>query len=376
MAQSRSTEAPWMHLSSGFCAVLECPRNANVRSHTLQYACVRGWVGSAAPVEFRVELHVAGRGPIDVPATRPRGDVVAALAPAYGITQAVAFSSYVRLPEPLLEPLAVRVEVTDGRERAASQPFQLSPEIDLNLLDTYVGSPGIFAELALRHLAGRGLEFGALHAPLRVDPSRAQMAYADTRTRDAARRLFFDMGTSLDSLVDVQYLVDLNDSDLEEIAAQNFDLFVLNGVLEHLANPLRALDHLDRVMKPGARLFLAVPDRDFTFDTRRALTPFEHLWKDFVERVETVDDQHVLDALSATLALPADDAGLVELIDVHRPSVHAHVWNQASFDEFFERAQRALSWQLTSIERVSSLEAEGNIVYVLEKGPSRRDRRL
>src|SRR5262249_413812 len=117
-----------------------------------------------------------------------------------------------------------------------------------------------------------------------------------------------------------------------------------------------------------ARLFLAVPDRDFTFDTRRTLTPFEHLWKEFVERVQTVDDQHVLDALSATLALPADACSLVELIEFHRRrSVHAHVWNQASFDEFFARAQQALSWRLNPIERVSSLEGEGNIVYVLEK---------
>jgi SAM-dependent methyltransferase len=357
-----------MHLSAGFCAVLECPLKKNVRSHTVQYARICGWVGSAEAVEFRATLRVVGREPIEVKATRPRADVVAALGASYGITQAVAFSFYVRLPEPMLEPLAVSVEVTDGRERAASHAFRLSPEIDLTVLDTYVGSPRIFDELAFRHLAGKGLEFGALHAPLRVDPSCTQMAYADTRTRDAARDLFFDMGALLDSLVDVQYLVDLNDSDLEEIAAENFDFFVLNGVLEHLAGPIQAIARLERVMKPGARLFLAVPDRDFTFDTRRALTPFEHLWKEFVERVQTVDDEHVLDALSATLALPADACRLVELIEFHRRrSVHAHVWNQASFDEFFARAQQALSWQLNPIERVSSLEAEGNIVYVLEK---------
>ena len=357
-----------MQLEPGFCAVLECPRNRDVRSHTLQYARVCGWVASARAVDFRVTLRVAGRQPIDAAATRSRPDVVAALAPSYGLTQAVAFSFYVRLPEPLLEPLAVSVEVTDGRERAESPPFHVSPEIDLTLLDTYVGSPGIFDELAFRHLAGNGLEFGALHAPLRVDPSRARMAYADTRTREAARQLFFDMGALLDSLVDVQYLVDLNHSELEEIAAENFDFFVLNGVLEHLANPICVLGRLERVMKPGSRLFLAVPDRDFTFDTRRALTPFEHLWEEFVARVDAVDDRHVVDALSATLALPADAARLAELIDFHRRrSVHAHVWNQASFDEFFERAQWALSWQLNSVERVSSLEADGNIVYVLEK---------
>jgi SAM-dependent methyltransferase len=357
-----------MQLEPGFCAVLECPRNRDVRSHTLQYARVCGWVASARAVDFHVTLRVAGRQPIDAAATRPRPDVVAALAPSYGITQAVAFSFYVRLPEPLLEPLAVSVEVTDGRERAESPLFQLSPEIDLTLLDTYVGSPGIFDELAFRHLTGRGLEFGALHAPLRVDPACTRMSYADTRTRDAARQLFFDMGALLDSLVDVQYLVDLNDSELHEIATENFDFFVLNGVLEHLANPIRALARLERAMKPGARLFLAVPDRDFTFDTRRALTPFEHLWSEFVERVETVDDQHVLDALSGTLALPTDAASLVQLIEFHRSrSVHAHVWNQASFDEFFERAKLALSLQLTPVERVSSLEADGNIVYVLVK---------
>ena len=52
-------------------------------------------------------------------------------------------------------------------------------------------------------------------------------------------------------------------------------------VLEHVANPLRLLDEVHRVLRPDGLLLLLLPDRHTTFDRTRAPTSLEHLMDDY-----------------------------------------------------------------------------------------------
>jgi SAM-dependent methyltransferase len=354
-----------------FAAVVELPASQLVRSHTLQVARFAGWIASDADSPPFVRVTVGDAEPYDEPACIPRPDVIGVLGADTGLSRAFGFDFYVDLPPGFAKPLAVLLELSDGVTFVRPHPYVLEPEIDLTSLDTFVGDPPILRELARRHLRGLGLEFGALHAPVEVDPEFAQVRYADRLTKSASLELYPDMRERFETaIVDVDFIVDLDHSDLSEFAAENFDFFVANGVIEHLANPLRFLESLHRVMKPGACLLLSVPDRDFAFDTRRPLTPKAHLLADYDRAVSTVCDAHLHEALASTISLAhlENPEGRSTLLAFHRDrGIHVHVWNQASFDEFLETAVLRLGLRWRTIERATSRQALGSAVYILQK---------
>lgn len=78
-------------------------------------------------------------------------------------------------------------------------------------------------------------------------------------------------------------------TDLSFIPDASYDFLLSSHMLEHSANPLRALYEWQRVLKVGGTLFLVLPHKDGTFDRRRPVTPLEHLIQDF-ERGTGEDD--------------------------------------------------------------------------------------
>jgi SAM-dependent methyltransferase len=67
---------------------------------------------------------------------------------------------------------------------------------------------------------------------------------------------------------------------LDFAADASYDFMLSSQMLEHSANPLKALKEWHRVLKRHGTLFITVPDRRFTFDHRRQVTPFAHLVED------------------------------------------------------------------------------------------------
>jgi SAM-dependent methyltransferase len=64
------------------------------------------------------------------------------------------------------------------------------------------------------------------------------------------------------------------------VPSGSYDFLLTCDVLEHMANPLGALAEWRRVLKPGGRLIMIVPDPRQTFDHRRPVTSLEHLIAD------------------------------------------------------------------------------------------------
>jgi SAM-dependent methyltransferase len=283
------------------------------------------------------------------------------------------FDVYVDLPR-VFATHRLRVEVDDGTSSARSDRRLGRRTVPLRN-DTYVGHAATarraFIDRNRSLLRGRGVEFGALHMPLDLHRDDCEVVYADRLTKREALERFPELAAHADQVVEVSVVVDLDRDDLGALRSEDFDFFVANDVIEHLANPLRFLEGVHSAMKPGAVLLLAVPDRDYTFDARRSLTPWSHLWEEYERDVTSVSDEHVVEFLKRTKhpRLPPRAQSRKALIELHRErSVHVHVWDERSFDAFLERAGQALHLDWEVVERLGSREGGGGMVYVLRRG--------
>ncbi len=183
-------------------------------------------------------------------------------------------------------------------------------------------------------LRGHGLEIGALHHPT-VLPEQCTVDYCDAITKQQAIRLFPEVPA--ECIVDPTYLCDLDKGELQQFANEQFDFVILSHVIEHVANPVSTVGDLFRIVKPGGHVVLACPDKRYTFDKNRELTPLLHLVREFQDEVDHVTDDHYLDFLAGVhpdlLKLP-DDELAVHLANVRSRREHAHVWDSNSFRAF------------------------------------------
>jgi SAM-dependent methyltransferase len=87
-------------------------------------------------------------------------------------------------------------------------------------------------------------------------------------------------------------------SDLSQIRDGSYDFVLASHVLEHVANPLRAIEEWRRVLVPGGTMLVIVPDRRATFDRRRTPTSFEHIEADFRNNTTEQDLTHLDEILA------------------------------------------------------------------------------
>jgi SAM-dependent methyltransferase len=73
----------------------------------------------------------------------------------------------------------------------------------------------------------------------------------------------------------------LSDATALPIPDNSLDYLCSSHVLEHIPNPLAALFEWHRVLKPGGKLYLVVPDKRYTFDCAREITSARHILDDF-----------------------------------------------------------------------------------------------
>src|SRR5262249_27226693 len=133
-------------------------------------------------------------------------------------------------------------------------------------------------------------------------------------------------------------------TDLEAMAGiddASQDFVIANHVLEHVEDPLRAIRSLARVLRPGGIAYLALPDKRFTFDRERRITPLEHVVRDHIEgpdgsRLEHYEEWvRCVDGLSG-----AEYDAKVALMMRQRSNVHFHVWDYSAMLELFSYVAR------------------------------------
>lgn len=137
-------------------------------------------------------------------------------------------------------------------------------------------------------------------------------------------------------------------SDPSAIADGSYDFVAASHVLEHVANPLRALHEWKRIVKPGGALLVIVPHKPHTFDHRRPYTTFEHIKADFETTVSEEDLTH-LEEIIALHDLDLDrQAGSPQqfrqrcLRNASHRAMHHHVFSPEVLAEMFTFLQMGI----------------------------------
>jgi SAM-dependent methyltransferase len=196
--------------------------------------------------------------------------------------------------------------------------------------------------IAAIYLKGDGIEIGALHQPLSVPPG-VRVKYVDRMPAQELQRHYHEI--SMTPFVDVDIIDD--GEQLMKIEDASQDFVIANHFLEHCQNPIRTVQNFLRVLRPDGVLYVAVPDKRFTFDADRPPTTIEHLMRDFAQGPEWSKRQHFeewsrLVNKTGEESVPQEVERLLG-IDY---SIHFHVWRAADLLEMIAAMQRILQFEI------------------------------
>ncbi len=137
---------------------------------------------------------------------------------------------------------------------------------------------------------------------------------------------------------DVDYVTDA--ANLFFAKDGTLDFVCSSHVLEHLANPLRAISEWKRVIKEGGIIYAGIPDKRYMFDHKRDRTPLNHLINDFENDVDQTDETHILECIEKW-DKKGDSGNIKEKTQEYikgnlKSHIHHHVWIIDDVKEIFE----------------------------------------
>jgi len=215
-------------------------------------------------------------------------------------------------------------------------------------------------DIAFKYLSGKGIEVGALHAPLEV-PNSVKVYYVDRMSVAELRKQYPELkGTNL-----IEADIVDNGETLSSIPDNFWDFVIANHMIEHCQNPIGALENFLRVVKPGGIVYMGVPDKRYIFDVDRPMTSLDHLIRDYKEGPEWSKVSHYNEYVRLVEKCPEEQvlARQQALINIDY-SIHFHVWTSETFSEWLFYCQKQLGFGFT-IELFTKNSIE--IVMILRK---------
>jgi SAM-dependent methyltransferase len=215
-------------------------------------------------------------------------------------------------------------------------------------------------EISTRYLTGEGIEIGALHSPLEV-PAKAKVRYVDRMSVNELREQYPELADC--QLVEVDIIDD--GETLFSIADCSLDFVIANHMIEHCQNPIGTIEQHLRVLKSGGILYMAVPDKRYTFDVSRPVTSLEHIIRDYTEGPQWSKLSHFEEWSRLVEKVPEENlsASVQQLISIDY-SIHFHVWTEVEFLEMLVYCQKDLQFPF-KIELLKENGAE--FILILKK---------
>lgn len=224
------------------------------------------------------------------------------------------------------------------------------------------------AVLSARYIRGNGIEIGALGRPLPMP--------AGARVRQVDRLSKADMAAHYPAMAKKRHvrppdIVDDGET-LATIPDASQDFVIANHVIEHFENPIRFLHNACRVLKDGGILFLAIPDKEKTFDRNRPVTPFDHLVADFENGAQASRAPHYREYVrlaedpvgTASWTTEAEYEARARTLMQQDYSIHFHVWDRYAMMEMVLRARERFGLPLVP---EAMLATGDEVIFVLRQ---------
>jgi SAM-dependent methyltransferase len=239
-----------------------------------------------------------------------------------------------------LEQASAGARLTVGAGARARLRYLFTTGLRRRLRDLVLAAGGddafvVREDIARRYLAGSGIEIGAFTWPLRV-PRGVSVRYVDQLDREGLLRAYgariAEMGLDPASVPETDVVDDAGR--LASFADRSVDFVIASHVLEHIEDPIEALENLLRVIRPGGTLMIVLPDPRHTFDAPRPRTSAEHLFRDHNQGPQASRREHYEEWARFNERLP-DELVPARVAEFEREDArhHFHVWELPDFVE-------------------------------------------
>lgn len=198
-----------------------------------------------------------------------------------------------------------------------------------------------------RHFAVKGLdladksvlEIGALTRPIVARDAARVVSYMDHASTEALHEKYrHEPSIDIDAIVAVDFVA--HDGRIaSNVEGRRFDVVVAAHVVEHVPDLIGWLEEAESILEPGGVIALIVPDKRYTFDVCRRLSPRREVEAAYREKRTRVGLWNVMDhftnAVAAnTQALWARPEAAIEFAPTHSPAdvLRAiEIWNAGHY---------------------------------------------
>jgi len=224
--------------------------------------------------------------------------------------------------------------------------------------------------LSKKYLQGVGVDIGPLQKPFQAVNNGCVILKADIYPRQKLVELYPEILP--ESISQPNILCD--GETLATFRGASVDFVIASHVLEHLRNPIGAIENWTSVLKEGGYLVMLVPHKGFTFDKERPLTEIHHLLQDYrsiPEELATRDFVHYLEwARLVEKKAEEEIEARAKVLQAQGYSIHRHVFDETSWSGLMSLVQSKMGFPFKIVESCFCSET-AELVTVCEK---RRER--
>ncbi|MFN6087474.1 MAG: methyltransferase domain-containing protein [Cyclobacteriaceae bacterium] len=143
-------------------------------------------------------------------------------------------------------------------------------------------------------------------------------------------------------------------TNINQIGNEEYDFLVTSNCLEHIANPMLAIEEWLRIIKNDGVIMIIVPNKFYCFDHNRPFTSFEHILNDYRSRVDERDLTHLSEIIKLHDLDLDPQAGDYEqfkersLRNFENRCLHHHVFSTKLLRDLFEHFNLRLLFKSTA----------------------------